>query len=45
MENARKSSGNGAGMEKMLVLSRGPYKRIFFKLVIMSKRQDATCLK
>ena len=23
------------GMEKMLVLSRGPYKRIFFKLVII----------
>ena len=46
MENARKSSGNGAGMEKTLVLARGPHKRIFFfKLVIISKRQDATCLK
>ena len=45
MEIAGKSSGNGAGLEKMLILSRGPYKRIFFKLVIIIKRQGATCLK
>ena len=49
MENAGKSSepivvkkgGNG----KDANLSRGACKRVFFKLVIIIKRQDATCLK
>ena len=46
MENAGKSREppvvKNAGMEKMLILSRCPYKRIFlFKLVMIIKRQDA----